>query len=304
MSGLELNLVNGDVTVPSLMAMAGRKLARASGEDMVDLPRAIVLRWERVSKALDKVLDAHAVATRDWPANMVRIGEPGHYDLLPLLEAFEQYVFRAAELFEVYEKEIIRGIAALSGRNSAHRGDCKAYKTIVDAARKEWAMMCNRIKHNENVIASKTVRYTMELMPVVFCFSLLEPKDDQAMLVSKLFHRGSEMSRSIVVAIFQSISDLFRCDRAAASLIRKLADDCEVTMLEVAPASSLIHPFRKLDSSLAVTSPSESPMFDRLSITGPSVKFHRASARRGVGPYSVHIAFNGDGISRIYEYGV
>jgi len=137
-------------------------------------------------------------------------------------EQFRDVIYRAAELFELYEKGIPRSINAPTEN---------LYQKRVKSNRSFWANICNKLKHNHQELWPVSAKYS-------FCgyaigFSLMKHTSDGVIGPNPDIHQSAQ-ALSFNRALPRLVADLLDCDEAAADLTTTTAETQSATTVSIA----------------------------------------------------------------------
>lgn len=288
----------GKVALAITSALSGRRLATVEPAEGADLFRSIAIAARRFAVSLDAVVAQMRLAD----ANVVFPFREGRrtntYDLEPLLQAFEACVFRAAEFFEAFGSDVIRALPAL--RDNRFKALKSEYVQTVSARRRSWTLICNKIKHNQNVLSSRAVLY-LASGKIVVGYALMEPHGKDALFVNSALHKKPERARSFNLSLRQLLFDILRCDRAAAALVGQLPDDADEALPSVATECAIGDAARHLASRPLWTVPNEKSMFDGFEVANDRLITARMHGERVAERFTTTAALQGDGVTTVFE---
>ncbi|WP_156418417.1 hypothetical protein [Aureimonas sp. D3] len=136
---------------------------------------------------------------------------------LDLLDSFQNCTYRAAELFEFYEKDLIlyMGIKK-SGRNLPA---VENFQTKIRQYSKIWKIICNKCKHNHSFLVPIEGYYSSGER--VLGFTLFTRKDDQ-IGPNKTLHKEADVF-SYNMVLRSLLADVMASDMESAELIRAVS---------------------------------------------------------------------------------
>lgn len=178
-----------------------------------------------------------------------------------LIRAFEDVTFRAAEYFEAYKK-----IASkyLDGhKKKAHKPAFGIYETRHKARRDLFALICNKLKHNANVV--QIARHTeMYYGASVIAFQVCKPAGLDRLVTNTDVHKGRGRAWSFNSSLRQLIYDVLAVDHAGETLVNAITPDLDAPVacpdLEL-PLMSAIGKIDKLPARYLSGEPLPKPGF-------------------------------------------
>ncbi|WP_148300043.1 hypothetical protein [Acetobacter papayae] len=203
----------GRVCLPTSEALSGRHLALKLDLNINHPGRAIAAGASSFCQAY-----RNAVAAIDsWRLT----GTPNQDSSHLAIAAFEVLCYKTAEYIDAYA-ELPKSIIAIRSKDGKEKA--KNISSVIKSCGRDWSLICNRIKHNQNVLVATVYSY-YTFPQRLEVFSLLEPIDADMLNINPNFHKGRERSRPFSIAIRQILHDIINIDRAAARLIKSLPDD-------------------------------------------------------------------------------
>ena len=288
----------GKVPLAITGALSGRRLVTAQPAEGADIFRSIAIAARRFAVSLDAAVAQMRLADTNVVFPFREGRRTNTYDLEPLLQAFESCVFRAAELFEAFGSDVIKALPALKDKRYK---ELKAeYIQTVSARRRSWTLICNKIKHNQNVLSSRAVLY-LASGKIVVGYALMEPHGKDALFVNSALHKKPERARSFNLSLRQLLFDILKCDRAAAALVGQLPDDADEALPSVQTEWSVGDAARYLASRPLWTVPNEKSMFDGFTVASDRLITARMHGERVAERYTATAALQGDGVTTIFE---
>jgi hypothetical protein len=215
-----------------------------------------------------------------------------------ILSAFEDLCYTATEFFDVYAQAVP---ATIDLRPNKGLKSAEAhYRNVVKKRRNDWSLICNKIKHNHNVLAP--VRQVSKLTgETVRGFSLCRPYGAQTLRVNTDLHGGGERSRQFDLAVRQVIHDLLRCDLAAAEIVDLLPDTSDEALVTPDVKLNIGGSLAKLSSREVLAGDNQPTMYDGFDVGSGKILFSRRSARMLRGQIEISVVFRGDGMTRTFE---
>ncbi|UVC09305.1 hypothetical protein IHQ71_01345 [Rhizobium sp. TH2] len=277
----DVKIKSNEIVSPFLSSIENRKIK--FDELKLDPRRAVRTKVSRLSEDI--------VACAEIILNYVdKLPEPGHPEVesTPLKNAFEKLCYVAAETFEAYED---LGQAFKFGKDAKRQFD----KTIK-SHRRDWGLICNAIKHDMNELVPVFTRH-LESKRYLHCFSLMRPLGDDKCAINMSLHSGSEQMRSYTVALRQLISDVVKCDRAAAILWSTLPDTEDAPLsVPIVILSGLLDAMTRVSRTEPRAYKRQSSMYDGFTIHSDYVSFGRMQAEIESGDIAVTSLQRGDGV--------
>ncbi|WP_322884006.1 hypothetical protein U8C35_17110 [Sinorhizobium medicae] len=139
-----------------------------------------------------------------------------------VLTAFEDLCYCATELFDVYAQAIPAAINLRPDRS--FRDAEQQYPEIAKKRRSDWSLVCNKIKHNHNVLVPLR-QHSLKTGEVVRGYVLCKPVGADGLTLNADLHKAPERSRTFDSSANQMIYDIFRCDLAASEILGKLPEN-------------------------------------------------------------------------------
>lgn len=289
MPGWEINADdNGNPILPTASVLSKRRLKLSEGLDVNHPVRAIVGGAGAFARAYEEAVSAVAA----WRA----AGATAENAALKAKSAFESMCYRAAEYLEAYQK-LPKAIAALS--DGEPKKEFKAFlQKVFQPCSRDWFLVCNRIKHNQNVLAS-TVFSFPALFDTMEVITLLRPIGADRLGINEDFHKGGARSVPFAIAMRQILHDIIRIDRAAAKLLASLPeDDTADPMPEISGSLIVGRAVQTVQSWPLWVSLDGSSMVDTFEISGRLWKSVRIPATKRREAATVRLTLLGDGITR------
>jgi hypothetical protein len=274
-------------------ALNGRRLEILSSEDVTHPVRGLVSGAAKFAMSFQQAIDALVESdfeTRESASSST-----------PILVAFEKLCYSATEFFDLFTLDLAKALQLTPDKKARER--FADYKGIVSKRRAIWATICNKIKHNNNVLVPYSKTYKSDGQSVRG-YALYQPADMNKQFKNRLFHKNGEAFRSFDVSLNQLVHDILKCDNAAAKLISQLPDNAEQNLLVIPNV-----PFRIGDNLQTLLSrpvyagDKEDVMFDGVAYIEQSLKLVRRQAidRKGAGN-EVSAIFLADEIVRHFEF--
>lgn len=135
------------------------------------------------------------------------------------LDVVQDVIFRAAELFEFYESDILHYLGV--HKIGKHKEIRQAYMSVIRQVKRTWSLICNRCKHNHAFLIPVEGYY--ESGDWVSGFSLFQ-RSGNDIRVEQDIHGAAE-AFSYNWSLRSLLSDVIRADLASADLVSKLEDD-------------------------------------------------------------------------------
>ena len=137
-----------------------------------------------------------------------------------LTERFRDVVYRMTEVLGFYEKVLPNALGDKA--YPALRLAGNEYRTSIKPARESWALICNELKHNSNVIVPVTISYIPN-GPRVLGFGLCAYFGDTLAPNRKSYPNGK--ARCYAAALHQLVADVLKCENVAARFANAASDD-------------------------------------------------------------------------------
>jgi hypothetical protein len=289
MANFEVQLnADVDLTSATVSALSGRRVRILEEDGAVHPFRSLAASCSRFAQALEEFLnvldsaEAKGIDPRDTKA--------------PVPGSFEVLCYRAAEVFEVYEK-LPGAIELLDSKK--YKQEVRRYKEAIKSASRDWNLLCNAMKHASNSIAYTQYRF-VGFVPVVSGFSLCAPKRGAMLDINKNFHQGSERVRAFNTELQHLIYSLIRCDVVAGDVIRALPEqecgELPLNSLNLNIGKSLVRIAHRPDVAL----PNQKSMFDGITLAPPKLVLRRKQAKFIRSRYEARSSYSGDGFTQIF----
>lgn len=215
-----------------------------------------------------------------------------------VLNAFEDLCYRATEAFDVYALTIPKAINLKPDRSlKQHEA---SYREVVKKRRSKWALICNKLKHNHNVLVPIKHR-SVDTGAIVRGFALCKPSGADKLVVNSELHGSRERSIQFDVAVRQIVHDLLRCDIAAATILKQLPDNGVETVdypsLPLRASDVLL----KLARRVVLAGEKQPTMFDGYTFSEEYMHLERQQAVRLSGRTEISVIYHADGMTRTFE---
>jgi hypothetical protein len=265
MANFEVQLnADVDLTSATVSALSGRRVRILEEDGAVHPFRSLAASCSRFAQALEEFLnvldsaEAKGIDPRDTKA--------------PVPGSFEVLCYRAAEVFEVYEK-LPGAIELLDSKK--YKQEVRRYKEAIKSASRDWNLLCNAMKHASNSIAYTQYRF-VGFVPVVSGFSLCAPKRGAMLDINKNF------------------------DVVAGDVIRALPEqecgELPLNSLNLNIGKSLVRIAHRPDVAL----PNQKSMFDGITLAPPKLVLRRKQAKFIRSRYEARSSYSGDGFTQIF----
>jgi len=205
-----------------MMALHGRKILLHDRPEFGHTITAYILLHQRLERALStalKQLDVEEERRKSEEYKNPK-GNP-----LWALDAFQDAVYHATELFDFYDKDIL---CYLRLEKSTSLRAVQDYKSSIAKLKRTWAFICNKCKHNHAFLVPIEGSYNSGEW--VAGFSLFR-RFGEVVSVEKDLHRSAEVF-SYNWAFRSLLADMVKSDEAAAKLINSLQDDDKAPQLK------------------------------------------------------------------------
>ena len=202
----------GTMFSPLMSALHGKRISLADIPERGDAITAYSLLHLRLQRRILVTLDAIASDSER------RIKEG--YDTITsgnpyfTLDSFQDAVYRAAEIFEFYEKDlpIYLNLANPTGQLRSIRAQ---YLTAIRRAKRIWSFLCNKCKHNHAFLTYAEGKY--EGGKWVCGFSMYRRVGNLLKIESSLHHAAEVFSYNW--ALRRLFTDILGADVAASELV-------------------------------------------------------------------------------------
>lgn len=195
------------IVSPLMNALHGRKLILKDIPDCGHSLTAYTLLHQRLARGISAAIDK-------IDAEEERRKKEG-YDPSFAADAFKDAVYRAAELFEFYEQDLLRYLGLEKSQETAE------YCTTIKTVKRTWLCLCNKCKHNHAFLVPIEGLY--DSGDWVTGFSLYRRQGDKLAAEKDLYCATEIFSYNwILRALF---ADVIKADMAAAKLVSSLKND-------------------------------------------------------------------------------
>lgn len=274
-------------------ALQGRRLAVSTESDVVHPIRALATGASKFAASFQNAVDM--LNASDFYTAETESASP------PVLTAFESLCYNVTEFFDLFTLDLAKAMNLKGDKKAKERFN--DYKGIVSKRRDVWATICNKIKHNHNVLVPFRKTYNSDGLSVRG-YALYQPVAQNQQFINRSFHKAGEAFRSFDLSLQQMVYDVLKCDIAAANLISQLPDD-----VTVSPLAAPEIPFRigaqlqALSIRTVYAGDREQVMFDGFEIEGKSLKLIRKRAldRKGAAN-EVSAIFSSDEVINHFEF--
>jgi len=257
-----------DGNVPSLFGKAWREhpVPVNEGEDIIHPCRAIAIGAAKFETAFNAAVE--------------KLIESDRYDRevegprSELIEAFQNLTYKATEMFDVFATLIPKSINLKPSPEFKHLA--KSYDEVIKSRRDPWAFICNKIKHNGNIIFP--TRHTLvKTNQCVRGYILFKPTAPSGITPNKTHHKGED-SKPFEIAMQQVLYDVMKCDFAASEILRKLPKASDAMHDARVPVYRVTDAARKLNRRPAFAGDGQKKMFDGFAIHSHQIGFQRQQA--------------------------
>ncbi len=197
---------------------------RPSNDEAVHPIRALARRSEDLSQCINKITSTTGISFR-LPYDDNDIAKK-------LKIEFQDLCFRATEYFDVYEQGIFTQYFKRYKKDGM-KERIGSFQNTVKKRRSSWAMICNKIKHNSNIIAPITAHYPLRMLSL-HGFSLLRPKGIDSFDFNSDFHKKSDNKRSYITSIKKLISDIICTEYACIKIFSEVHKTLSPDILNLA----------------------------------------------------------------------
>ena len=216
-----------------------------------------------------------------------------------VLSALEDLTYCAVEMFDVYAQIPKQIDLKPEKKFEIYARD---YARIISERRRLWALICNRIKHNHNVLVPERHRQVSNGI-VVRSFSLYEPDGSEGLKLNKEVHRNQEESIPFDIAGRQILYDLFYCDYVAAVTIDRLPDTEVSSSGKGDVAFVMGRHMKSLADRAALYGAGQQSVFGGFNYADDEVSFREMNAERLRGKVEQVTVFRGDGYTKSFKLG-
>lgn len=260
------------------------------GDDILHPCRSIAMGSIKFSNAFNDAVDA--LIASDLYEGMNK----GAFT--SLLKAFEDLCYKATEMFDVFTQMIPNAINFRP--SSEFKKIAIDYADTIKKRRDDWAFICNKIKHNNNVLFAIRQR-CLQSGETISGFALYQPVPPSGMFRNKNFHKG-ERSRPFDIALRQLVHDIMRCDLAAAETLKKLPQTTSEKDQVRIPTYQIRSKLELLGERRVLAGDHQKTMFDGFVMDNDGVHFNRSHAETMTGSIEIRLNFRGDGFTNQYEF--
>ena len=206
-----------------------------------------------------------------------------------LARDFRSVLYEAAEWFEMMEPTTLFP--------QANRKLTRAYADLHKGRRRDWALACNKLKHEHHVLVPVSQLY--QSGQFVLGYSLQYPKGIDTLAINANFHTPPERCRGYLASMHQMMFDIFRTDAGAASTARSLGDygatDQVPVALRAGAGLAEIANFELLSFS------DWNHHIDAMTFRSGTLEFNRTLPFRPPQAGEMAVSYAGDGITRTFE---
>lgn len=290
MAGWDILIDNdGNPILASGKAFSGRRLALKSGPNINHPIRAIVAG----AKAFSDAYGDAANAIQTWRENSGDGGPHPH----EAVRKFESLCYKTAEFFDAYA-ELPKSVVAL--RDPSFKEVFKEFTSLMKKCSRDWTLICNKIKHNQNILVVARYAYA-NLFETVEVFSLWKPVGADSLEINIDLHKGHSRSTPLAIAMRQVVHDLVRTDRAAAKLIGALPDDASAKSISNLEIKLRVgSPMQVVENWPLWRTGDSSAMVDTFTRSANVLHSVRVPTYRQRQAAKVTFVFQGDGITRTF----
>lgn len=284
-----LSDINGDPVLPTGAAMSGRRLLVKEGPDVSHPARSISVGANAFAKAYSRTVEA--------VCELRKIGVERSNAVEEVRTGFENLCYRAAEYLEAYEK-LPRALSALDA--PPYREEFKKFRKIFNGCSRDWSLICNRMKHNQNALAI-AVFYYPSLSATLEVFTLLQPNGADELKINENLHKSRSRSMPFTIALRQMLHDIVRVDRSAAKVLEMLPEDPTAAAFPATPMALSVGEAMKEIERWPFWSPADgSSMVDTFVRSGSGFESKRMNVTKRREAATVKFSIIGDGITRTF----
>jgi hypothetical protein len=280
---------NGNILSPVGEVLASRRIALIEDEELIHPCRALSTGWSKLERSLLSAVKA--LLASDFQDSNDEGSAPG------LLIAFEDLCYTATELFDVYAAYIPKAINLRPDRT--FKASEEAYRKVTKNHRAEWALICNRLKHNYNVLVpvmQKSIQTGQEIRG----FALFQPTGKDGLSHSSDLHK-TDLSRPFDLSFKQLIHDLLRCEVAAADVIGTLPETASIAASSSRMTYHVGAALRTISLRTVFSGDKQPTLFDGYEIHGRALSLSRQRAVILSGRKEVSAKFRADGFTRTFS---
>jgi hypothetical protein len=288
MAGWNISTDNdGNPILPCSQILSGRRFALKTGPDVNHPARAIAVGANAFALAYEKATKA----IHTWRADMEDSGDSAR----EASRTFEALCYKAAEYFDAYS-ELPKSIIAL--RQPPGNAAFKEFSKVLKACSRDWSLVCNRIKHNQNMLIAARYTYA-SLFETLEVIALLRPVGADGLEVNRDLHKHGTRSIPLVIAMRQMLHDMIRTDRAAGRLMTSLPEDMDASPFPDHSVNLRVGSAMRTIESWPLWTLAEGPaMVDTFNASGNAIHSLRVAAIRQRQDAKVTMIYHGDGITR------
>lgn len=282
---------NHQPTCQLVEALSGRRIQVTETPHKAHPFRSLAIKSAALNKSLEELLDE-----LDKLEKVVFIPKADAENETP--RKLTNLAYSAAELFEVYDK-LPNQINLRPTK--AFKESAALYRSSVDRASRDWALLCNSLKHYANALQSVNYRFVRSGARV-HGFRLVEPVPNATLTLNTKYHQAGEREKSYNAVLRDLIYSIMRCDTVAAKTVGSLPEqDCE-------PISERNYSFpfgpaiARISKTPLLVFPSEGAAFNGFTINRQILALHRM---RGYSPHEdaeVSMTQPGDGFTKSFPY--
>jgi hypothetical protein len=272
--------------------LAGRRVRLSYPNDEPHPLAAHATHIRHLAVALTTFLDAFdkaVAATMD--------GRPEGNTQNAIVEHFRQVVYRMTETMDFYAGTLPDALGDKGSRSL--RGPGRDYRAAIKRRRDHWALICNRLKHNTNVLVPVTVKY-LPFGPTVVGFGVCSFQRD-VLAPNRQVHPNKK-ALGYPAELHQLASDVLHADVLAGTLCRAAEEEPTMPLAPGAPAGTL--PLGAAFARIACLTPigmGEKRTQEVIELGAHSMSVGRRFLRLPSYSGEAQVSFPGDGITNSFE---
>ena len=210
-----------------------------------------------------------------------------------LADQFQQVIYRATEALDFYAR-----LHEAFGDAPSSKLARREYKELVKRHRDHWALMCNRMKHNDNVIVPVGWHYSPN-GPLVFGFGICSYQGD-ALAPNPKIH-PNRAALGYAAELHQLFADLLSCELGAGKLAGSAMEDPSAPVPESLPGFLSIGPELARVANLAPTPMGERRLQHMIALSEGEVGLEKRALSLPSVAGTVRVRFDGDGVTRKFQ---
>lgn len=211
---------DGSIPMRSAAAASDRKITVNSKFDTL---RSISSQTWKLWRRLGKMVD---LSSNFKGLNVPPASDDCQDYFQELEDTWEATLYKASEIFELYQTELQRWIVSLSTKqkDKTLNEQSKAYAAKVKHHADGWDMATNAIKHHANSLRFTLIQYA-NYRGTTISWSLMRLSPPDKHELNRNFHKRGKRSITLLPSIAQLTSDIIEVDAAAAKLIANLPEE-------------------------------------------------------------------------------